>query len=247
MGDTYHSTTNAAIFAGGKGIRLRPLTRNLAKPLVIVPRSNKPLIEFGIDALVNSGVTTIVILGRYKIDQLKHYFEQKSFKANIRLIHMREGGTLSAFSALKDIFAHEFFWLMSCDLVFEKPIITKIIKSSRRVGRFDVLIAVSQTMSDEEPVQVNVGNGNITDIGKNIMGKHFATGIYLCKPSIFDELNLATRRGLSHFSQYLGFILSNGYKLVPIEVGIVFDVDNREVLELAAEYVEKNKHEFSIS
>lgn len=52
----------ALILAGGKGTRLRPITFSMAKQLV--PVANKPVIEYGIEAIANAGIKDFgVIVG----------------------------------------------------------------------------------------------------------------------------------------------------------------------------------------
>ena len=62
----------ALFLAGGKGLRLQPLTNNLPKPMV--PIMNKPLIERTMINLKKSGINEIVISSCYQPHFIKNYF-----------------------------------------------------------------------------------------------------------------------------------------------------------------------------
>ena len=60
----------AMILAAGRGLRMRPLTDKLPKPLMKV--NSKPLIFYHIESLVSSGVKEIIINISYLGDMIKN-------------------------------------------------------------------------------------------------------------------------------------------------------------------------------
>ncbi len=63
----------AVLLCGGRGERLRPLTRELPKPLI--PISGKPILEHILDHLCLAGVTRYVLCVGYKADAIRRFVE----------------------------------------------------------------------------------------------------------------------------------------------------------------------------
>lgn len=62
----------AVIFAGGRGIRLRPLTLSTPKPMIKI--HGKPFLAYLVDLLRENGIKEIIILVGYLHDQIMNYF-----------------------------------------------------------------------------------------------------------------------------------------------------------------------------
>lgn len=107
---------DTVLMAGGEGKRLRPLTENKPKPLLLV--GNKPIIEHNIDRLGKVGIKNINISINYLGDQLIDYFGDGANKGlNIR--YAREDkplGTIGSVLLVED-FKHEDILVMNSDLL----------------------------------------------------------------------------------------------------------------------------------
>ncbi|MBL75905.1 MAG: guanyltransferase [Chloroflexi bacterium] len=68
--------TTALILAGGRGERLRPLTDDRPKPMVLV--EGKPIIQYQLEWLRNNGVTKAFLLTGYLHEVIENYFASKS-------------------------------------------------------------------------------------------------------------------------------------------------------------------------
>lgn len=106
----------ALIMAGGRGERLKPLTDNIPKPMLIVGK--KPIIEYNIDRLIAFGIRDIYISVKYLKEQIIEYFGDGS-KKGINIYYIEENeplGTLGAISYINEI-PHEDILVMNSDLL----------------------------------------------------------------------------------------------------------------------------------
>lgn len=106
----------AVIMAGGKGIRLRPLTKICPKPMVKV--AGKPILERIILRFLDHGISKIYISVNYLGKMIEDYFEDGShFGCEIKYLkekkYLHTGGSLSL---LKEKLEHPLI-VMNGDLV----------------------------------------------------------------------------------------------------------------------------------
>jgi glucose-1-phosphate thymidylyltransferase len=59
------------VLAAGEGTRLRPMTHNRPKPML--PAANRPILEHVLDALVDAGVSELVLVVGYKRDRVQNH------------------------------------------------------------------------------------------------------------------------------------------------------------------------------
>lgn len=107
---------DAVIMAGGRGVRLSPLTDTLPKPLLKV--GDKPIIEHGIDWLIRYGIDNITISLNYMAEKIINYFGNgKSKGISISYLHETEMlGTIGSLSMITHV-RHETVLLMNSDLL----------------------------------------------------------------------------------------------------------------------------------
>ena len=98
--------SKAMILAAGKGMRLRPLTETIPKPLITI--HGAPMIEHLIKGLHQAGISEIVINVSYLGEQIKNYLQDGS-RYGVSIYYSEEvsplgsgGGLLNALPLLGD-------------------------------------------------------------------------------------------------------------------------------------------------
>lgn len=89
----------AVILASGEGVKMRPFTYEIPKPLI--PVNGRPLLEYGIELLHRHGINDIVITVSHLAHKIEEHFgDGSAFGVNISYVHEKKpsgtGGALRA-------------------------------------------------------------------------------------------------------------------------------------------------------
>lgn len=98
----------AAILAGGRGIRLGELTREIPKPMITI--GDKPLLHHQVDLLIKYGIDDIIILVNYAKDPIIRYFgDGRTFGTSISYYEEPEPlGTVGGIKAIEEMLTTDF-------------------------------------------------------------------------------------------------------------------------------------------
>jgi len=106
---------DAVLMAGGKGVRLRPLTEKTPKPLLKI--GNKEIIAYNFDRLAQFGISNQFITVNYLANQIEAFCETYNTNISFRIIEEPSMlGTAGALSLIDD-FKNDNILLMNSDLL----------------------------------------------------------------------------------------------------------------------------------
>lgn len=187
----------AIILAGGKGIRLKPYTTVLPKPLL--PVNGKPIIEIIIRQLAEAGVEEIIVSIGYLGQLLEAYLKDGS-QYGIRLDYSREEiplGTAGPISLIDNL-SDEFFVINGdtlCDVDF-----TSMLQAHRDSGNVATVSAYRKnhmidlgTLELSDDLQITAYNE------KPKINYIVSMGIYVFNSSIKKELEVGVHLDLPDF------------------------------------------------
>ncbi|MHA1482863.1 MAG: sugar phosphate nucleotidyltransferase, partial [Candidatus Heimdallarchaeaceae archaeon] len=120
----------AILLAAGEGLRLRPLTENVPKPLLKV--LDKTILEKSINNLSKCGVKGFVIITNYKEEKIKKHILDKFPSLDIVFVHQPEiKGTGNAFLLAKDHIQEEFFIGVNGDCLYSVSLIKQTVEAAK--------------------------------------------------------------------------------------------------------------------
>jgi len=179
------------ILHGGHGTRLRPLTHTGPKQLL--PIANKPMSQFCLEAILETGITEIaIIIGGVGANKVREYYGNgEKFGVKISYIEQDEPrGIAHAIRLCKDFVNNEKFLVFLGDNIIQKPIIDFVERF--RDSNYDATILLCEVDNPSRFGIADVENKKIlkiTEKPKNPTSNLAVTGIYLLTPLIFKIID----------------------------------------------------------
>jgi 1L-myo-inositol 1-phosphate cytidylyltransferase len=227
-------TKKCLILAAGNGTRLRAVSANLPKPLVSF--RGRPILEHIVTRAQEAGVEEFVIVLGYRGNLIRDWFE-RNWRGTARFtwVENPDYHKSNGISALKARHAlRENFLLLMADHLFEAETARTMLQQP--LARGEVVLGVDPKLDrifdiDDATKVRRVGEW-IVAIGKDLEEYDAVdTGMFLCTPVLFHDLDSATTDGNCSLSDGMRRAVSQG-RLRALEIGDADwnDLDTPEAL-----------------
>lgn len=179
------------VLSGGSGTRLRPLTYTGAKQLICV--ANKPIVFYGIEALVNAGVTEIGIVVGATAEEVQHTVGDGS-RWGIAITYIHQEAPLGLAHAIKvsrDFLGDEPFIMYLGDNILRNGI--QDFVSQFQKDRPSALILLTEVTNPQEFGVALVDEGGtvrkLVEKPREPPSNLALVGVYLFDPAIFKAID----------------------------------------------------------
>jgi len=231
----------AVILAGGLGTRLQPYTFFIPKPML--PLGNKPLLEYLVEWLSNSGkIDQIILCVSYLHRTIEDYFEDGS-RFGIEIRYARSERPLATAGQLKTAakYLNETFVCLYGDSIYEFPLDRMIDNHTNSNAYISMALAKYKTKLKYGFIDVSSDKNNfVTDWReKPEIAGLINIGCYVFEQSFLDfipnsipfGMDDAVRESISQNKQVKAFVVENeGF----IDIG-----DKKSYLDAYKQYVKK--------
>jgi NDP-sugar pyrophosphorylase family protein len=177
--------TKAFVLGAGLGMRLRPLTEELPKPLI--PIYQKPLITFVLDHLISIGVRSFVINTHHRPEPFRELFAENDYReSSVELVHEPEIlGTGGGIKNVEHLLGDELFITYSGDLLTDIEL-QPLLDEHLRAGN-DVTLALRETHLGKD---VAVEGNRVVDITNRYgrEGRYDFAGIGIWTRAVFERI-----------------------------------------------------------
>ncbi len=228
---------NAGIFAAGEGRRLKDSWPGIIKPMV--PVDGRPLIEWSVRLLAESGCGDITILlnsrGKPAMEHLARTF---SDRVQFCFILQDTASSWESFRLLAKALSlkSDSFIMSTVDTLYDPRELSAFCAGARE-KYCDAVLALSHAGDDEKPLFADTNeNGLITRFGSGCVDKKYATsGLYWMTSKLADAMPEAVEHAA--LREYLAALAERGRRMGFWRLTSSVDVDDMTDVALAEQFI----------
>ncbi|XP_018328638.1 mannose-1-phosphate guanyltransferase beta [Agrilus planipennis] len=185
----------ALILVGGYGTRLRPLTLSRPKPLVEF--ANKPILIHQIEALVDAGVTEVILAVSYRAEQMEEELRAEAEKLGVKLLFSHETeplGTAGPIALAREhlLKSSEPFFVLNSDIICDFPF-KQLAHFHRAHGKEGTIVVTKVEEPSKYGVVVYKENGCIQSFvekPQEFISNKINAGLYILNPTVLKRIPL---------------------------------------------------------
>lgn len=185
----------ALILVGGYGTRLRPLTLSRPKPLVEF--ANKPILMHQIEALVEAGVTKVILAVSYRAEDMEKELTEQVSKLGVTLTFSHETeplGTAGPLALAKHLLndSPDPFFVLNSDIICDFPF-KELAKFHMKHGKEGTIVVTKVEQPSKYGVVVYKENGVIdkfVEKPQEFISNKINAGMYILNPSVLNRISL---------------------------------------------------------
>ena len=227
----------AAIIAAGLGERLVAAGITQPKPLVEV--AGQALIDYALAGVSAAGITDVACIVNEMSAGIEDHCRQRWPGLRFAFVRRTTPSSMESLFTLSPLLGAARFLLLTTDSVCSPDVVRSFVRATARHDDADGVLALSGFVDDEKPLWAHVEpDGRLTALGPEARDSGLVTaGFYVFDAGIFREIDPARQGRFTALRQFLGHLLTRGYRLYGEPVGKTVDVDRPEDLGVAEAFV----------
>lgn len=223
---------NVIILAGGKGERLKPLTTNVPKPMVLV--NKKPILWYIIKQLKHYGITKINLAIGYKSSVITNYFKQNFSDHDISFFDQGDVDIIERIKSIVKTKTQDDVLILYGDTISDVNI-EELLSFSKKNKKHSIL-TVWPLQTNFGVVEINEKNDITGFKEKPRLDKYINIGYFVLRKELFCYLD-----DYNDYGEFLTFCGNTKFLKAFMHEGEHFTVNNIVELEIAEKNINKIK------
>jgi UDP-N-acetylglucosamine diphosphorylase/glucosamine-1-phosphate N-acetyltransferase len=204
----------ALVLTAGQGQRLRPLTSNRSKSMLMI--AGKPVLQYIIDSLVANGIHDIImVVGHGREELIDHFQMAGDEEVKIRYViqHKQEGAENAILCAKEELESEDEFLLVNGDVLVEPEMVTRTLSNHKTTGS-DVTMLVTLVSNPEQFGTVKIGsNGVVEKLVEKGGPDRYVSNYAVAGVSIFNRKTLSLLEKYGKMEKMFQELIGMGQKV----------------------------------